>query len=86
MPNIGGFELLLICAGGAIMFYVMLKAIGQSAMVVASEAIAFRRAEVARRRAEDAEAEAAGRAASMEPLEVNADGTIADPILAVAEE
>jgi len=86
MPNLSGIELLLIGGGGAIMFYVMLKAIGQSAMVVASEDIADRRAEIARRRAEDAAAEAAGRAAALEPLEVNADGTIAEPILALAEE
>ena len=86
MPNLSEMELLLIGAGGAIMFYVMLKAIGQSAMAVASDEIAERRAEVARRRAEDAAAEAAGRAAALEPLEVNADGSIAEPILALAEE
>jgi len=79
-------ELLLIVIGGTIMFYVLLKAIGQSAMVVASEEIAERRAQVAKRHAEDAAAEAAGRAAALEPLEINTDGSIAEPILAMVEE
>jgi hypothetical protein len=71
--------------GGAIMSYVMLKAIGQSAMVTASGEIAERRAAEVRRRVEDAAAEAAGRAAALEPLAVNADGTLEEPILAMAE-
>jgi hypothetical protein len=79
-------QLLLIALGGAVMFYVMLKAIGQGAMAVAAEQVDQRRAEEARRQAEDAAAEAAGRAAALEPLEVNAAGTIADPILALVEE
>ncbi len=79
-------ELLLIALGGAIMFYVMLKAIGQSAMAVADEEITQRRAQVARRKEEDAAAEAAGRAAALEPLEVNPDGSIVEPILATVEE
>ena len=86
MPNLSGFEFLLIGVGGALMFYVMLNAIGQSAMVAASDEIADRRAEIARRHAEDAAAEAAGRAAALEPLAVNPDGSIAEPILALAEE
>ena len=86
MPNPNGMEFLLVSFGGAIMFYVMLKAIGQGAMAVAAEEIDERRAEEARRQAEDAAAEAAGRAAALEPLEVNADGTIAEPILGVVEE
>lgn len=86
MPNLSGYDLLLICLGGGIMWYVMLKAIGQSAAVAADEEISQRRAEIARRHAEDAAAEAFGRAAALEPLAVNPDGSIAEPILAVVEE
>jgi hypothetical protein len=67
------------------MCYVMLKAIGQCAMVTASQEIADRRAAELKRQAEDAAAEAAGRAAALEPLALNADGTLEEPILAVAE-
>jgi hypothetical protein len=86
MGNLSGTELLLIALGGGMMIYVMLNAIGQGAMVVASEQIAERRQEEERRHAEDAAAEAAGRAAALEPLVVNADGSIAEPILALVEE
>ncbi len=86
MGTLSGTELLLIALGSVAMIYVMLHAIGTSALAVASEQIAERREEQERRRAEDAAAEAAGRAAALEPLAVNADGTIAEPILALAEE
>jgi hypothetical protein len=86
MGNLSETELLLIALGTGMMFYVMLKAIGQGAVAVASEQIAERREEEAQRRAEDAAAEAAGRAAALEPLVVNSDGSIAEPILALVEE
>jgi hypothetical protein len=86
MDNLSGTELLLIALGSAAMFYIMLKAIGQGALAVASEQIAQRREERERRRAEDAAAEDAGRAAALEPLAVNADGTIEEPILAQVED
>jgi hypothetical protein len=86
MGTLSGTELLLIALGGAMMIYVMLNAIGQGAVVVASEQIADRREAEAQRRREDAAAEAAGRAAALEPLAVNADGSIAEPILALVEE
>jgi hypothetical protein len=85
MPNVTGMQFLLVAVGGVIMFYVMLKAIGQSAMVVVSETVSTRRALEARRRAEDAAAEAAGRAAALEPLALKPDGSIEEPILAEAE-
>ena len=85
METLGGMQLLLVVMGGAIMSYVMLKAIGQSAMVTASEEIAMRRAAALQRRIEDAAAEAAGRAAALEPLAVNADGSLEEPILAMPE-
>jgi hypothetical protein len=85
MSSLSGTELLLIALGSAMMVYVVLNAIGQGAVAVASEQIDTRRQEEARRRAEDAAAEAAGRAAALEPLAVNADGSIAEPILAEVE-
>jgi len=78
-------ETLLIVLGGAIMFYIVLRAIGQTAAVVAGQEISERRAEIARRQAENAAAEAFGRAAALEPLATNPDGSIAEPILAMVE-
>jgi hypothetical protein len=83
MPT--GPQLLLIVAGGAMMLYITLSAIGRTAMAVASDQIAARRTREAQRRAEDAEAAAAGRAAGLEPLALNADGTIEEPIIATVE-
>jgi hypothetical protein len=80
-----GPELTLIILGGAIMSYILLNAIGRSAMVAAGEEIATRRTLEERRRADNAAAEAAGRAAALEPLALNPDGTIEEPILAEAE-
>jgi hypothetical protein len=86
MGNLSGMELCLIALGAAVMFYVLLKAIANGAIGVASEEIAQRRDAAEQRWAEDAAAEAAGRAAALEPLEVNADGSIVEPILALVEE
>jgi hypothetical protein len=86
MGNLNGTELFLIVIGMVLMLYVLLKAIAQGALVVASDEIAQRRADEAQRRAEDAAAEAAGRAAALEPLEVHPDGSIVEPILAMVEE
>jgi hypothetical protein len=86
MPSLNSMELLLIAISGAIMLYVLLKAIGQSAITLASADITHRRAIIAQRREEDAAAEAAGRAAALEPLDLNPDGSIVEPILALAED
>ena len=85
MPDVSFFEWALIGAGGAIMFCIVLKSIGQTAGVMAWEAIEQRRAAEAQKEAEDAAAEAAGRAAALEPLALNADGSIEEPVLAMVE-
>ena len=85
VPVPTGPEITLIALGGAIMTYILLNAIGKSAMVTASDEIATRRALEAQRHAENAAAEAAGRAAALEPLALNPDGTIEEPILAEVE-
>jgi hypothetical protein len=78
-------ELTLMAIGGALMSYILLHAIGRSAMANAAEQIVTRRTLEARRRAENAAAEAAGRAAALEPLALNPDGSIEEPIIAVVE-
>jgi hypothetical protein len=83
MPNL--FELLLILMGGLIMLSVMLSAIGRTAIADASEQIDTRRQRESERHAADLLAEAAGRAAALEPLALNADGTIEEPIVAMVE-
>ncbi len=80
-----GMQIILIGGGGAMMLYIMLSAIGRCAMATASHQITQRRAQAARRAADDAAAEAAGRAAALEPLALNADGTIEEPIIAIVE-
>jgi hypothetical protein len=77
--------LVLTGVGSAMMFYVLLNAIGKSAMVLASETIVERRAMEKRRAADNEAAEAAGRAAAMEPLALNPDGTVEEPIIGVVE-
>jgi hypothetical protein len=54
-------------------------------MVTAWDEIATRRSLEAQRHAANAAAEAAGRAAALEPLALNPDGTIEEPILAEVE-
>jgi hypothetical protein len=78
-------EIVLIALGGFVMVCVMLSAIGRTAMASASDQIDERRKREAQRRAEDAEAEVRGHAAALEPLALNADGTIEEPIVAVVE-
>ena len=85
MATLDTFQTSLVAIGGFIIVYVLLKAIGQSAAAAASADIIQRREAEAHRHAEDAAAEAAGRAAALEPLALNADGSIEEPILAVAE-
>ena len=75
----------LVALGTAMMFYVVIQAIGRTAVVTASERITVRRAAEAHRRAEEAAAVAAGRAAALEPLALNPDGSIEEPIIGVVE-
>lgn len=62
-----------------------LKSIGRQSVALAATVVEDRRARAETRRKENAAAEAAGRAAALEPLALNADGSIEEPILAVAE-
>ncbi|MCL2648020.1 MAG: hypothetical protein FWD61_13585 [Phycisphaerales bacterium] len=75
----------LVITGGVIMAMVLLRAISQGSVLVAVVMIDDRRRKEAQRKADNAAAEAAGRAAAMEPLNLNPDGTIEEPILAAVE-
>ena len=85
MVNLDTPQFFLIVAGSIVMAAVTLRAIAQGSFVVASIAISERRAIEAKRHADNAEAEAAGRAAALEPLSLNPDGTIEEPIIGVVE-
>ncbi|HUO09430.1 MAG TPA: hypothetical protein VM008_14070 [Phycisphaerae bacterium] len=85
MENLDATQVVLIAVGATVMTGLMLRAIAQSSFVLASDVIQTRRALEAKRHADNAEAEAAGRAAALEPLVLNADGTIEEPIIAVVE-
>jgi hypothetical protein len=75
----------LTLAGGALMALALLRGISTSAWAGAQDLIDQRRAQEAQRRAEKAAAEAAGQAAALEPLNLNADGSIEEPIVGVVE-
>ena len=85
MVNVDTPQFFLIAAGSVVMAVVTIRAIAQGSFVVAAEVISDRRANEAKRYAENLEAEAAGRAAALEPLSLNADGTIEEPIIGVVE-
>lgn len=85
MGTPGMLEIFLIGLGGVVMTYILLSAIGQSACSAASVLIDDRRKNEERRRLEDEAAEMAGRAAAIEPLALNPDGTIEEPIVAMVE-
>ncbi len=75
----------LVGGGALVMGGIVLRSIGQGAVVLASDMVDYRRTEVAQRKQANAEAESAGRAASLEPLALNADGTIEEPIIGEVE-
>lgn len=74
----------LIAAGSLVMSITVLRAIGRGSFVLAEELVVARRAAEAQRQEENAAAESAGRAAAIEPLALNSDGSIEEPILGVA--
>jgi hypothetical protein len=76
---------ILLGTGTAVMAAIVLRSIGQGAVVMASEIVDVRRAAEARLRQENANAEADGKRAALEPLALNADGTIEEPIIGVVE-
>lgn len=63
----------------------LLKGITQCSLVCAQQLIDQRRDEELRMREANAAAEAAGRAAALEPLNTNPDGTIEEPIIGIVE-
>ena len=75
----------LILAAGAVMTLALLRGLAHCSIAQAQVLIDQRRQEEIRQREARAEAEAAGRAAALEPLALRADGTIEEPILALAE-
>lgn len=76
---------LLVIAGSGLISILMLRTLGQSAVAVAFNEVAARREREASRQAENAAAEAAGRAAALEPLALNPDGTVEEPIIGIVE-
>ena len=77
--------LLLWLGGGAAAAYLLLRAVGAGSDGLAQQLIDQRRALEAQRRLANAQAEAAGHAAALEPLALNPDGSVQEPILALAE-
>ncbi len=78
-------QTLLVAFGTLVMTMIVLRSIGQRAVAVASCAIDDRRAYEKKCHEENAAAEAAGRAAALEPLALNSDGSIEEPIIGVVE-
>ncbi len=76
---------LVVAMGSAIMGLLLLRSMGTASVSFALTDVAQRRDREAARRAENAAAEAAGRAAALEPLALNPDGTVEEPILGIVE-
>jgi hypothetical protein len=72
-------------AASLVVALTFLRSLGRESFALAAGVVEDRRAREEQRRKENAAAEAAGRAAALEPLALNADGSIEEPILAVAE-
>jgi len=75
----------LVGLGGGAMALTLLKGINLEAASLAGEKITDHRDMLAKRRADRAAAEAVGKAAAKEPLALNPDGTIQEPIIAAVE-
>ena len=75
----------VIGIGGAVMALALLRGVGSASVAQAQVIIDIRREREKRLIQENALAEAAGRAAALEPLNLNADGTIEEPIIGVVE-
>lgn len=78
-------QYLLVAIGGIVMSAIVLRAIAQSSVSVAFRVVEDRRAVVLQRSLDNAAAESFGRAAGLEPLALNPDGTIEEPIVGVVE-
>jgi hypothetical protein len=85
MKGIDPSSWMLIGAGALVMMIVLLRGIGEGAMQVASVICVERRKREEQERADNAAAEAAGKQAGMEPLALNPDGSIEEPIIGVVE-
>jgi len=85
MQGLDLYAWILITAGTLLMAMILLRSIGDGAVAVASVAVEKRRADEDLRRADNAAAEAAGKAAMLEPLALNPDGTIEEPIIGIVE-
>lgn len=75
----------LVGLGGGVMALALLKGITLCSATIAGDQITQHREVLSQRRADRAAAEAAGRAAAKEPLALNPDGTIQEPIIATVE-
>lgn len=78
-------QILLVSIGTMIMAMVVMRAIGSSSVGLASALVDQRRAMEAKRKADNLAAEAAGLDAAREPLALNPDGSIEEPIIGVVE-
>lgn len=85
MPNVNLPIYLFAAIGCAVMSVLFLRVIAANAVALAYSQVTVRRQAEAQKKAADAAAEALGRAAALEPLALNADGTIAEPIIGMPE-
>ena len=86
MPTLDPILWFLIILGGVAMGVALLQGVVASAGTAAQQIIGQRREQESIRRAANAAAAAAGRAAGLEPLNLNPDGTIEEPIIGVVEQ
>jgi hypothetical protein len=80
-----GFLWCLIGTGGLMMLVARVRGVNQSGLSTAQVLVDARRQGERRRQEEDAMAEATGHAAGLEPLLLNPDGSIVEPIVGIVE-
>jgi len=85
MAAMDGFFWCVIAVGGAAMLVALVSGVNQTGLALAQVLVDNRRREVRRQQEEHASAEAAGHAAALEPLLLNPDGTIVEPIVGIVE-
>lgn len=75
----------LVVLGTIVVMLTLLNALGAQAQVLADGLADTRRRQIRALQDADDAAEAAGRAAALEPLALNSDGSVAEPIIGVVE-
>jgi heme exporter protein D len=85
MAEMDGFLWTVTAVGGLAMLIALVRGVNQTGLALAQVLVEDRRRSAQLLRDDDAQAEAVGQAAGLEPLLLNSDGSIAEPIVGIVE-